>query len=40
MKPNEDDPAFIALHKELRERAAELGGVADSRGSSIRCSTR
>ena len=26
MKPaNEDDPAFIALHKELRERAAELG---------------
>src|SRR6188474_1482670 len=25
MKPaNEDDPAFIALHKELRERAAEL----------------
>src|SRR5438874_1620392 len=26
MKPaNENDPAFIALHKELRERAAELG---------------
>jgi ATP-dependent Lon protease len=26
MKPaNEDDPTFIALHKELRERAAELG---------------
>jgi ATP-dependent Lon protease len=26
MKPvNEDDPAFVALHKELRERAAELG---------------
>ena len=26
MKPaNEDDPSFIALHKELRERAAELG---------------
>src|SRR5919205_436194 len=26
MKPvNEEDPAFIALHKELRERAAELG---------------
>ena len=26
MKPaNEDDPAFIALHKELRERAGELG---------------
>ena len=26
MKPaNEDDPAFSALHKELRERAAELG---------------
>ncbi|HEY6826865.1 MAG TPA: endopeptidase La [Gemmatimonadaceae bacterium] len=26
MKPvNENDPAFVALHKELRERAAELG---------------
>jgi len=26
MKPaNEDDPSFIALHKELRERAGELG---------------
>jgi ATP-dependent Lon protease len=26
MKPvNEDDPSFVALHKELRERAAELG---------------
>jgi ATP-dependent Lon protease len=26
MKPlNENDPAFIALHKEIRERAAELG---------------
>jgi ATP-dependent Lon protease len=26
MKPaNEEDPAFVALHKELRERAAELG---------------
>src|SRR6187455_137485 len=26
MKPvNEEDPSFIALHKELRERAAELG---------------
>src|ERR1043166_2647430 len=26
MKPaNEEDPTFIALHKELRERAAELG---------------
>jgi ATP-dependent Lon protease len=26
MKPvNESDPAFVALHKELRERAAELG---------------
>jgi ATP-dependent Lon protease len=26
MKPaNEDDPPFVALHKELRERAAELG---------------
>jgi ATP-dependent Lon protease len=23
--PNENDPAFVALHKELRERAAELG---------------
>jgi ATP-dependent Lon protease len=26
MKPlNEDDPAFVALYKEIRERAAELG---------------
>ena len=26
MKPvNENDPAFVALHKEIRERAAELG---------------
>ena len=38
---NENDPAFAALHKEMRERAAELGERAGCpRRSCTRCSTR